>query len=125
MPDDQNDDPKIHWKPSYSRKAIEWFGGPAAAIILRHPANLKELPVFSVATYFFVNILLAFVHLYTFDFCCSNINNTYINIFTYWFGHFDNTSAFLIVRMEKSSRQGHLRSDQSISYYVLRPTYPK
>ena len=54
-------------------------------------------------------ILLAFVRLYASDFCHLNID-----IFTYWFDHFDNTSGFLIVRMEKSSRQGHLRSDQSI-----------
>ena len=31
----------------------------------------------------------------------------------YWFDHFDNTSAFLMGRMEKPRWQGHLRSDQS------------
>ena len=46
--------------------------------------------MFPVATYFLVYILLAFVHLYAFDFCHLNID-----IFTDWFGHFDNTSAFL------------------------------
>ena len=69
--------------------------------------------------YFLVYILLSFVHLYAFGFCHLNIYR-YIYVLV---GHFDNTSAFFFGGMEKSSRQGHLRSDRSnyccITYYGL------
>ena len=84
--------------------------------ILWHP-SLKELPVFPIAMYFLVYILLSFVHLYAFGFC-------HLNMFRYIYvlvGHFDTTSVFLCEDLKiKSARTFEEWSEYCcITYYGL------
>ena len=50
---------------------------------------------------------------------------TCIDIFTYWSVISTIQVLFFYVRMEKSSRQGHLRSDRSIVVLRITASYPK